>query len=615
MYPQGIGMPSRSSIGSTSTTRPPRQPYAGPSGPQHPYAMYPQNTVPEDAGPSSGAPAATAPATAPATTITLGFPGLGQAYQRRLGPEGEEAADIIGPDGHTEQLPPYTKYPAAVPPKDVAGAASASLSAVPPAVALRGGGLGSPTEPTAESLALRRSRHSTHSMMSDSSRAPLYVDPSAPYRAPSTKEKLVVKGKKRVCWGKVPLWVLLAALIFVLFCAVIIFGVSIPRMIAAREDKQEQDLLDDLDDGQPQPNFGSGVGLPKETRLATLTTTFGAAPLATAPPGTSPIPSGTFSLRLADAVYKSDLCLKDPKQRGAWSCAFPNKKTNMQLQVTEMQDSAPLIQIFAPAQPDGLPKYGAQPPTVGAPTVMGRATDLDDPARGPAFVFQTPYTKIVIVRNNSLGAEAGPDKRAILEAMELHEREEWEALEERDGLDVRDELLSRNWGGDGDGDRGGRGKLRPFRNIPNVKKGDQPWYCYWNNTVLEGFVYLNQDSSAVTQPANDTDDDPASLASNGTVQDAPPEAAPLGAVFPRVFKLEELRVGGSLKTSPPYCVQMQATSDGEVDALLGQDGKPVQVQLDESSTPLVRRRWGFSRRMAQKRQEGTGNCRCRWMAA
>jgi len=42
--------------------------------------------------------------------IPVGFPGLNTGYHRQIGPDGEEQ-DIIGPDGHTEQLPPYSKYP------------------------------------------------------------------------------------------------------------------------------------------------------------------------------------------------------------------------------------------------------------------------------------------------------------------------------------------------------------------------------------------------------------------------------------------------------------------------------------------------------------------------
>ena len=48
--------------------------------------------------------------------VPIGFTGLGQSYQRRRGPDGEEL-DIIGADGHTEQLPPYTRYPEDAPEK------------------------------------------------------------------------------------------------------------------------------------------------------------------------------------------------------------------------------------------------------------------------------------------------------------------------------------------------------------------------------------------------------------------------------------------------------------------------------------------------------------------
>ena len=71
--------------------------YNGPRGPTHPYSLYPQSTAPmED---NSG------------HDIPVGFTGMGATYQRQLGPDGEEAGDLIGSDGHLEELPPYTRYP------------------------------------------------------------------------------------------------------------------------------------------------------------------------------------------------------------------------------------------------------------------------------------------------------------------------------------------------------------------------------------------------------------------------------------------------------------------------------------------------------------------------
>jgi hypothetical protein len=89
MYPQDTSL-NRSSTVSSS--------YAGPQRPTHPYGMYPQTTSTESD-------------LAETDIATVGFPGLARPYARRLGPDGEDADDIIGPDGHTEQLPPYTRYP------------------------------------------------------------------------------------------------------------------------------------------------------------------------------------------------------------------------------------------------------------------------------------------------------------------------------------------------------------------------------------------------------------------------------------------------------------------------------------------------------------------------
>lgn len=102
MYSQGTRLARTTSVATASTTPTtrPESEYNGPRGPSHPYSMYPQNPV-EEASPQPAVPA-----------IPVGFMGgAADPYQRRIGPEGEEMAGIIGPDGHTEELPPYTRYP------------------------------------------------------------------------------------------------------------------------------------------------------------------------------------------------------------------------------------------------------------------------------------------------------------------------------------------------------------------------------------------------------------------------------------------------------------------------------------------------------------------------
>jgi len=108
MYSQDIALARTPSVATTSTIRRPEGSYTGPSGPTQPYGLYPQNTVPvNDQNPFNDA----------AYPITAGFSGSSQTYQRRLGPDGEDVDDLIGPDGYTEQLPPYTRYANGIPPK------------------------------------------------------------------------------------------------------------------------------------------------------------------------------------------------------------------------------------------------------------------------------------------------------------------------------------------------------------------------------------------------------------------------------------------------------------------------------------------------------------------
>jgi hypothetical protein len=96
MYTQGT-MPRSPSVTTAASTV--RQSYSH-GRPQHPYAMYPQG-VEEDLDDDDQI---------MPNPVPVGFPGLGQNYTRRIGPDGEDQG-IVDEDGHTEQLPPYSRYP------------------------------------------------------------------------------------------------------------------------------------------------------------------------------------------------------------------------------------------------------------------------------------------------------------------------------------------------------------------------------------------------------------------------------------------------------------------------------------------------------------------------
>lgn len=198
-------VPNRSSIISTDTAFVRAEsPYQGPARPAHPYGIYPQDTVPEaDAAPAQPPPA------------LIGFSGLNSNYRRRLGPDGEEAADIIGPDGHTEQLPPYSKYP------DEAFARKARAAALLPLAGAGGIGLATrdPEFASQEDLNTPRSRVSTQSVMSGSSHP---INTAAEGASEKDELKKWQKiARRRVC-GIIPIWAIaLVSAAFLLFAIIL----------------------------------------------------------------------------------------------------------------------------------------------------------------------------------------------------------------------------------------------------------------------------------------------------------------------------------------------------------------------------------------------------------
>ena len=258
MYPQNVRSSRTASVATSSTAAPIlERPYNGPIGPTHPYRMYPQNT-------SSNSDEMTTVTQA----IPVGFPGSQAQYRRRIGPDGEDVGDLIGPDGHTEQLPPYTRYPegaylgktreaeesvavgvasvpqlpaeptvpaqnstASVQPQPQAPAAAAMVPAQIPGA----GGLGLATRDpefstSTEDLGSSRSRYSAQSVRSQiSSQHINAAAATAAAAAAVEKEKPKPKWKQKAekkLWGIIPYWA-----ICLVFSSLIIMGVILGAVI------------------------------------------------------------------------------------------------------------------------------------------------------------------------------------------------------------------------------------------------------------------------------------------------------------------------------------------------------------------------------------------------
>ncbi|KAH0541430.1 hypothetical protein FGG08_004120 [Glutinoglossum americanum] len=557
MYPQGTGIPSPAmSLSTTSTVRLPEQ-ALGVHGPTHPYTMYPQNTVVGGGSASD---------TVPTLSIPVGFPGLGQNYQRRLGPEGEEAGDIIGPDGHTEQLPPYSRYPDGIPTRGHVVSNSngpgipATVSGVPEYDPSR----------SQVSLNMPQSRLSIRSAMSDSSGTRLHAVGNAESgTSGSLKERLTETGRKRVFGSKIPLWCIAIVLVVVILLLGGIIG-----GVLARHHAQER--LATLHPAQ------------QSTVFATVTTTLDASPFPTLPSYVPSLPTGTWSVS-ADMHESSNECLGGSSDSNAWSCGPSSNLQNLQIEVERDSDGGlGWIRLIVPDRSRSL-EYGAQPPVFNTPTEATVALDKNDPERGPAYFFHLVYDKVVLLHDNELGPSSSnqdASKRDIGD-------------HKRDSEDDEPSDLPPNFY---------QGGYQGISRKNTAQPGDLLWVCVWNDTLLEGFVYITQHS------AN------SSLASPTSSVAPSASRAPSAQMmtYPYVVKIEEHRIPALPSQPQPYCQKKKVLDNGSLGNWTNSTGGLIIEMLDEckpwlSSRSLIKER-GLGRPRLEGRDDDYPTCRCEWMS-
>ena len=514
MYPQ-VGVSRSSSATTASTMRPVERPLEGSNAPQHPYAMYPQNVVVEP-GVEDGA-------------IPLGFPGHNTVYPPQPNPADDVIGDIVGADGHTEQLPPYTRYPDGLPPKE-----EGAFEAATDAGVVAGGGVGPGAGAGAE--------NPTHEGEGPTPVAPLNSPPPAITQAstgappeafrgvpvveqstgdsqesaeePPTgvmafEEKLKTKGTKKVCCG-LPMWtlILVCVVIIVIACIAGVIGGVLGAKKAA--------------DSSSQPtHYGNG----KSPDIVTVTSqpSLDATPISSLPPYISPLPTGHYLLP-ASPKNQSKFCVADPDYRASWQCAnkgrtpiYVGGQDAMHASISFQRDSEPYSEPFT---------YGAQAPFFPVPTQsLSLMIDQNNENFGPALFFISSFDKLVIVSEDRFPSNA-MSKR---------------------GLTERD-ILARasSYGG-------------------TSKAGDQPWYCWWNSTMMEFFLYLNETTnealySSASSPAFPSTSSVVPPASTGAV--VPQAVQSSFSDYPRRIKIEERR--DSPDSKAPYCQQMRVLNNGTI---------------------------------------------------
>lgn len=333
-----------------------------------------------------------------------------------------------------------------------------------------------------------------------------------------------------------------------------------------------------------------------------------------APTGLPALSAGTYVFPLGIPQEQQKACLTSGDQYTAWSCNVP--PMSLWGDVAAPPSGYNIMKLYpAPPAPfDGPPPrfnftYGAQPPKVAPMQRVFWVQDLNEPGRGPALHFQTTYDKLVILEESEFGQ--GKRKRMVSQY--------------GTPTDFPYTPLGEHKPGETPLPPPPRGGGVRHRNSM-LQTGDSPWYCYWNQTFIEGFIYVNQNS---TSNNGRTDSAAATTTLSGSAPtfsfsglSPAPTATPTSVTnhqaraalsqlevhlkrmaaaspskdytipkssgppqkFPFVFKLTERRTPGSGQQAgmAPYCQKMFVPPEGPPYPVHDDDGRPTVVHLNEN---------------------------------
>ena len=233
------------------------------------------------------------------------------------------------------------------------------------------------------------------------------------------------------------------------------------------------------------------------------------------------------------------------------------------------------MSIDSPNLLDGSIIYGAQRPFLQwSNFTVQLARDATMPSLGPALFFFAPFDKLVVI----------------------HEEDFPEPVSS--GSVTEEVLKSRS--------------SQPREGI--AEAGDRPWFCWWNSTLLESFIYINQTtSSSIHLNTTGTADGstrtttavPLVTPSNGV---ASPMRDAASQFFERPVKFEEIRFARN--DLRPYCDQRQILDNGDLSDIIR------TVLIDELYTgqgPGINGPYPGTDLNLSKRDRSSKACFCQWL--
>ena len=320
--------------------------------------------------------------------------------------------------------------------------------------------------------------------------------------------------------------------------------------------------------------------------------------LASTPANLPALPTGIFAVSLDNSVSNTNSCLINSAQSCAWDCATG---ANLSMVVTLAGSNTPQISLSYPTSSDGSIRYGAQPPQLNQTANLVLMDDRDDFNKGPGYVFQQQYNKIVVVHEADLPGGTSSWKRSLLGRW-FYDK----------GLENRGSLI-------------GRQEDDEWTSDSIARPVDRPWFCYWNNTILEGFIFVTQDASAsasasgTSLSAAATSSGSSSFPGSRFKRQSPSSLS----FYPKSVKIEERR---PLKPIQPYCEQMQILDNYQLGPVMNtiqlseiESQSLIQNQATQGMAGSVSLQApaaspsGFPRKRANMDTTPPSSCQCGWM--
>ncbi|OAA70950.1 hypothetical protein LEL_09541 [Akanthomyces lecanii RCEF 1005] len=552
MYPQRTA--SNATDRSVRGNRP--SSYTGPRGPTHPYTLYTQGT-------------AAAPVEATQQAIPVGFTGLAAPYERQIGPDGEDIGDLLGPLGHTEELPPYSRYPEVAFTTKPGPRASVVVGTVPTPAQQADNDEASGSEPAAsvaavpetqstadvtpenpfasaeDDLVRTNSLHSRHSIRTVST---YRDDPSSTESFSEKEPRIQTKWQRRArkkLWGVIPYWSI--CLVFVGLIMGSVMGAIVGTLLTKGSKNKS------APDPPPPPPLPDKNPTPTVVDIQ---------PLPTVPNALLPLPVGAFSLPQLDGGRASRMCLNDTSQLPAWSCNMPFRfyQLDLLLDVNRPSTERYNMTLRPINNTQSQLIWGTQPPFIKDPVKLRLVNDsFDKDGPGPAWWTSVSYEKTVIVRDSDLSPPR-TQKRWLpgLQPATFNSKSKFD------------------------------------KQSYHAQPGDCMWICTWPQTVLEVLIYPGQNTSTSSTASTVTTSPVPTRTSSATGDssygnfdlDEMPNA-PLSP-YPKLVRMFERRTANS---DPARCFKYQMDHRGKISPQFDPiTTQPVEIVIVENTNTVHRSR-------------------------